>query len=101
MVLELYVTSFFNMKSWRVKFKNFLGDFPVHYAALFIDRTINNNYMALLMALHHAHDGFLRCFKSNIHFWYHSNFESTSVFADVILVSDYHSYKEKRTKLLL
>ena len=43
-VLEFYLTSFFNMKSWRVKFRNFLGDFPVHYAALFINRTINNNY---------------------------------------------------------
>ena len=37
-VLEFYLTSFFNMKSWRVKFRNFLGDFPVHYAALFINR---------------------------------------------------------------
>ena len=42
-VLELS----FNMKSWRVKFRNFLSDFPVHYAALFINRTINNNYMIL------------------------------------------------------
>ena len=50
--------SFFNMKSWRVKFINFLGDVPVHYVALLIKRTINNNYMLLLMALHHAHDGF-------------------------------------------
>ena len=24
------------MKNWRVKFKNFLGNFPVHYAALSI-----------------------------------------------------------------
>ena len=43
-VLELYIMSFFNMKSWRVKFRNFLGYFPVHYAALFIKRTINNNH---------------------------------------------------------
>ena len=50
------------MKTWRVKFINFLGDFPVHYAALFINRTINNNHMTLLMALHHSHDGFLYFF---------------------------------------
>ena len=35
-----------------------LGDFRVHYVALFINRTINNNYMTLSMALHHTHDGF-------------------------------------------
>ena len=46
------------MKSRRVKFINFLGDFSVHYAALFIKRPISNNYMTLLMALHHTHDGF-------------------------------------------
>ena len=46
------------MKSWRVKFINFLGDFPVYYAALFIKRTINSNYITLLMALHHTDDGF-------------------------------------------
>ena len=57
-VLEFYLTSFFNMNSWRVKFRNFLGDLPVHYAGLFINRTINNNYMTFSMALHHAHDGF-------------------------------------------
>ena len=56
-VLEFYLTSFFNMKSWRVKFINFLGDFPVHYVALLIKRTINNNYMTLLMTLHHTHGG--------------------------------------------
>ena len=32
------------MKSGRVNFRNFLGDFPVHYAALFINKTVNNNY---------------------------------------------------------
>ena len=57
-VLEFYLTSFFNMKSWRVKFRNLLGNFPVHYAALYINRTINNICMTLLMALHHTHDGF-------------------------------------------
>ena len=56
-VLEFYLTSFFNMKSWRVKFRNFLGDLPVHFAALFIYKTITNNCMTLLMALQHAHDG--------------------------------------------
>ena len=50
--------SFFNKKKWRVKFRNSLGHFPVHYVALFINRTINNNYMTLSMALHHTHDGF-------------------------------------------
>ena len=103
-VLEFYLTSFRNMKSWRVKFRNFLGVFPGHYAALFLNRTINNNYMALLMALHHTHDGSFRCS------YYTSNFESankkpsfiqgSSVFPDVILVSGYHSYKEKTIKLL-
>ena len=77
-VLEFYLASFFNMKSWRGKFRNFLGDFPVHYAALFINRTINNNYMTLLMALHHTHDGLFRCFKSNTHSWCTSNFESAN-----------------------
>ena len=49
--------SFFSMKSCSVKFRNSLNDFSVHYAALFMNRTINKNYMALLMVLHHAHDG--------------------------------------------
>ena len=112
-VLEFYLTSFFNMKSWRVKFRNFLGDFPVHYAALFINRTINNNYMTLLMALHHTRYGFwyfFRCFKSNTYSWYTSNFESANeksilhqgscISLDVVLVSNYHSCKEKTIKLL-
>ena len=29
---------------------------PVHYAALFINRSVNDNYMTLLMALHHTLD---------------------------------------------
>ena len=62
-VLEFYLTSFFNVKSWRVKFRNFLDNFPVHFVALFINRTINNNYMTLLMALHHTHDGFWYFFQ--------------------------------------
>ena len=102
--------SFFNMKIWRVKFRNFLGDFPDHYAAIFVNRTINSNCMTLLMTLHHIHDRFwyfFRCYKSNTHFWNTSNFQSSKkailhwgscVFPDVILVSNYHSYKEK-TKL--
>ena len=77
-VLEFYLTSFFNTKSWRIKFRNFLGDVPVHYAALFINRTINNNYTTLLMALHQTHDGLFICFKSNTHSWYTSNFESAN-----------------------
>ena len=46
------------MNSWRVRFRNFQGNSPVHYAALFINRTINNNYMTLPMALHHTLDEF-------------------------------------------
>ena len=46
------------MKILKVKFINFLGNFPVPYVALLIKRTINNNYMTLLMTLHHTHDGF-------------------------------------------
>ena len=79
--LEFYLMSFFNIKSWSAKFINFLDDFPVHYAALFINRNINNNYMTLLMVLHHTHDGFwcfFRCYKSNTHFWHTSNFESVN-----------------------
>ena len=55
-------------------------------------------------------DTFFRCFKSNTHSWYTSNFESANkkpffirvacIFPDVILVSNYHSYKEKTIKLL-
>ena len=96
--------SFFNRKSWKVKFRNFLGNFPVHYAALFINRTINNNYMTLLMALHHTHDGFwyfFRCYKSNTLSWHTSNFESANKKPSFIRVAAfYHSYKEKTTKLL-
>ena len=57
-VLKFYLMSLFNMKSRSVKFRNFLDDFPVHYTALFINRTNNNNYITLLMALHHTGDGF-------------------------------------------
>ena len=88
-VLEFYLMSFFNMKSWRVKFRNFLGNFPVHYAALFTNMTFNNNYMTLLMAFINnymtllmdfinTHDGFwyvFRCYKSNSLSWQTSNFE--------------------------
>ena len=83
-VLQFYRTSLFNMtKSWGIKFINLLGNFPVPYEVLFINtvRTINNNYTTLLMALHHSHDGFwhsFRCFKSNTHSWYTSNFESAN-----------------------
>ena len=106
--------SFFNMKSWRGKLRHFPNDFPVHYAALFIDRTINNNYMTLLMALHDTNDWFwylFRCNKSNTstHSWHTANFESIKshtsslryLFPDVILVWNYHIYKEKTIKLLL
>ena len=112
-VLEFYLTSFFNIKSWGVKFRNLLGDFPVHYAALFINRTINNNFMTLLMALHHSNNRFwylFRCYKSNTSTlsWHAANIESikshtssvSCLFPDVILVWNYHSYKEKAIKLL-
>ena len=77
-VLEFYLMSFFSMKRWRVKFRNSLGNFPVHYAALFTNMTINNNYITLLMAFHHTHDGFwyvFRCYKNNSHSCHTSNFE--------------------------
>ena len=55
-------------------------------------------------------DTFFRCYKSNTHFWHTSNFESANkklsfirvaaVFFDVMLVSNYHSYKRKTVKLL-
>ena len=55
-------------------------------------------------------DTFFRCFKSNTHSWYTSNFESANKkpffirvacnFPDVILVSNYHSCKQKTIKLL-
>ena len=81
-VLELYLTSAFNMKNWRVKFRNFLGNFPDHYAALFVNRTINNNYMTLIMAfLYHTHDWFwyfFRCYKNSTLSWHTSNFESVN-----------------------
>ena len=48
-VFELYLTSFSYTNSWRVKFRNFLGNLPVHSAALFINRTIKNYYMTLLL----------------------------------------------------
>ena len=68
--------------------------------------------MTLLMALHHTHDGFwyfFRCYKSNsflAHFqlsicqWKAIFHQGSCVFRDVILVSNYHSYKEKTIKLL-
>ena len=42
-----------------MKFIDFLGNFPVYYAALFINRAINNSNMTLLMVLHHNHANFL------------------------------------------
>ena len=51
-LLEFYLTSFFNIKSWRVIVINFLGGFPVHYVVLFKNRTIKISYITLLMALH-------------------------------------------------
>ena len=69
--------------------------------------------MTLLMALHHTYGGFwyfFRCNKSSTLSWHTSNLESVNkkgilhqyscVFRDVILVSNYHSYKEKTIKLL-
>ena len=104
--------SFFNKKNWRVKFRNSLGDFPVHYAALFINRTINNNYMTLSMALHHTHDrlwNFLGATRAsitpgtlptlNLSVRSHPS-SGNCLFLDVISVTNDHSYKEKTVKLL-
>ena len=41
-----------NLNSSIQNSPNFLGDFPLYYAALCINRTINNYYGTLLMALH-------------------------------------------------
>ena len=43
----------------KSKVYKFSSNFPVYYAALFINRTINNNNMTLLMVLHHNHADFL------------------------------------------
>ena len=53
-VLELYLKSFFNMKSWTVKIIDFLGD------------------QEWVMDF----DTFLRCFTSSTHSWYTSNLKS-------------------------
>ena len=79
-----------------------------------VNRTINNNYMTLSMALHHhAHDGFW-CFLDassatlipgtlptlNLPSLEEAIFyQGSCVFPDVILVSNYHSCKEKTIKL--
>ena len=76
--------------------------------------TINNNYMTLLMTFHHTHDGFWYVFLDaartklitgtlptlNLSIKNHPS-PGTCVFSVVILVSNYHSYKEKTIKLLL
>ena len=77
------------MKQLKSKSQKLSRDFPVHYAALFISRTINNNYMTLLIALHHTHDGF-RYFVQMLQ-------EQHSF---LVFVSNYYSYKEKTIKLL-
>ena len=79
-VLEFYLMHFFNMKSRSVKFRHFLDNFPVHYAALFKNRTINNNHMALLMALHHTHDKLWYFFQmlQEQHSWHASNVKSVN-----------------------
>ena len=71
--------SFFNMKSWMVKFRNFLDDFPVHYAALFINRTINNNYDFIngLALYSWWNDIFLDATRITL-FWHASNFYSAN-----------------------
>ena len=112
-VLEFYLMSFFNMESWSLNFRNFLDDFQVHYGALFINRTINNNYMTLLMVLHHTHDGFWYLFYTraslipgtltlptlNLSIKSHPS-SGTCVFPEVTSVSNYHSFNEKTIKLL-
>ena len=49
---------FLQCEELKGKIYKFFGDFPVPYVALFINMTINNNYMTLLMALNHTHGGF-------------------------------------------
>ena len=71
---------------------------------------INNYYMTSLMALHHTHDGFwyfFRCYKNNTNSWQLWTCQQkvilcqgSCVFSDLILVSNYHSYKGKTIKLL-
>ena len=96
------------MNSWRIKFRNFLGNFPVHYAVLFINRAINNCYMTSLTALHHTNDGFWYFLDATRATLIRGTFptkqvilhQGSCVFSDVILVSNYHSYIGKTIKLL-
>ena len=98
------------MKSWRVKFRNFLCDFPVHYAALSINRTINNNYdlinaLAILMMDFDAtkatlFPGTLPTLNLPIKSWLAIFHQGSCVFCDVILLTNYRSYKAKTIKLL-
>ena len=81
-VLEFYFMSFFNMKSLSVyKIWKFSRQLSGPLCSFIHKRTINKNYMTLLMALHHTHDGcwyFFRCYKSNSHSLHTSNFESVN-----------------------
>ena len=113
-VLEFYLTSFFKMKSLSVKFKNFLDDFPVHHAALFINRTINNNYIhyfinglasyswwVLILFLDATRATLIPGTLPTLNLSIKSHPSSgTCDFPDLISVSNYHSYKEKTIKLL-
>ena len=89
-VLDFYQHGVFNMKSRRVKFINFLGDFAVHYAALFIKRTINSNYITYIILMMDF-DTFFRCFKWNTHSLYLSNFESANKNSSFIRVAAFFS----------
>ena len=104
--------SFFNMKSWMVKFRNFLDDFPVHYAALFINRTINNTYMTyglasyswwiLILVLDATRATLIipgTLPTLNLSIKNHTS-SGSCVFPKLISLSNYHSYKEKTIKLL-
>ena len=92
------------MKNWRVKFRNFLDRFSVHYEALFINKTINNNCMTLLMTFHDTHDVFWSFISGtlptlNLLIKRHLH-QGGCLLPNVILVSNYHFYKEITIKLL-
>ena len=110
-VLKFYLMSFFNMESWSLNFRNFLDNFSVHYGALFINRTINNNYMTLLMApyswwililfLDATRASLIPGTLPTLNLPIKKHLSSgTCVFPEVASVSIYHSYNEKAIKLL-
>ena len=69
------------MKSWRVKFRNFLGNFPIHYADLIINR---------LLKLYDFINGL-----ASYSWWI-----LVLLLDSKRALSNYYSYKEKTIKLL-